>query len=272
MTFRGSGDSSGKRWAESAEREHGEGDQGVGCVKPERSPGEQSDLGVDRFDAGVGERRRCGGSRTASGIGWAPVHDPVLTSSHVYWTWRLTPRAAAVAVVGAVLPDLPALAVGAVLVGRGRRGRELFRTIYHRPPWREVHLAAHSAFGPLALAARGGRRARLLAAGWGGHLAIDLVSHHDDAWPHLWPLSRRRWRSPVSYWQSSRHATLWKRTETLALAVAVASDVRAPRRAAGLIAMALLHLRRPVRSRARGPRPPPRRSAGPPVRGCGTPS
>ena len=38
-----------------AEGEHGEGDQGVGDVEAERDAGDESDLGVDRFDPAVGQ-------------------------------------------------------------------------------------------------------------------------------------------------------------------------------------------------------------------------
>ena len=38
-----------------AEGEHGEGDEGFGAVKPEGDAGEESDLGVGRFDEPVGE-------------------------------------------------------------------------------------------------------------------------------------------------------------------------------------------------------------------------
>ena len=105
------------------------------------------------------------------------------------------------------MPDLPAAIRGAwVITARAPRHEALDR-IYHRPPWREVHLAAHAAWGPLVLlAANRGPRARALAAGWAGHLAVDYVTHHDDAWPPAWPLSPRRWRAPVSYWQREHHA------------------------------------------------------------------
>ena len=42
--------------------------------------------------------------------------------------------------------------------------------------------------------------------GWAGHNLIDLATHSSDARPHLWPLSRRRWRSPISYSERGSHA------------------------------------------------------------------
>ena len=51
--FRGSGETVWEWWAESGEGEHGECDQGLGCVEAEGAAGDQPDLGVDRFDACV---------------------------------------------------------------------------------------------------------------------------------------------------------------------------------------------------------------------------
>lgn len=44
------------------------------------------------------------------------------------------------------------------------------------------------------------------ALGWAGHNVVDLATHASDARPHMWPLSRRRWHSPVSYWDRRSHA------------------------------------------------------------------
>jgi hypothetical protein len=51
-----------QRRAEIGEGQHRQGDQGVGAVEAEGAACEQSDLGVDRLDAGVGEPvADCGG-------------------------------------------------------------------------------------------------------------------------------------------------------------------------------------------------------------------
>lgn len=114
--------------------------------------------------------------------------------------------------------------------------------MYEREPWRSVHLAAHSTLAPALLWTAGRRRptVRTIAAGWAAHIAVDLASHHDDAWPPLWPLSRWRWSSPVSYWQREHHAPMWRAVEALALAAAVVSDRRFTRRLAGIAALAAL--------------------------------
>ena len=141
--------------------------------------------------------------------------------------------------LGAVGPDLPALGAGGVLLACGVPRHELLERLYHRGPGRTANLAAHSLLVPAALAAatsRGSAR-RAVATGWLGHLAVDYLSHHDDAWPPLWPLSRWRRPSPVSYWQPEHHARAWSRVEAVALGLAVASDrARPQRRALGAVA------------------------------------
>lgn len=164
----------------------------------------------------------------------------MLTTSHAYWTARAARRspAAAWAVLGGVAPDLPALALAAGGLARGRRGPALLRQTYGRPGPDRAHRLAHSALVPLALLAAGGRRRRALALGWAGHLAADLATHHDDAWPHLFPLSGRRLRSPVSYWQPEWHGRAWSAAESAALLVAAATERRPAGRAAALAALA----------------------------------
>jgi len=168
----------------------------------------------------------------------------MLTTSHAYWTWRALPagRRRAAAVLGAAAPDLPALALGTALALRGYGHRGLIGRVYRREPWRSVHRGGHSVLAPVAIAAAGLRRPALreLAAGWGAHLAVDLATHHDDAWPPLWPLSRWRWRSPVSYWQRDHHAQLWRTAEALALITAIAGDRQNARRLGGVLALLAL--------------------------------
>lgn len=165
------------------------------------------------------------------------------TATHAYWTWRLArdrPRGGWI-VLGAVAPDLPALAVGAGLSARGVDRGELLDEIYHRPAWRWLHLAAHALLAPVAVLAAGRRRpgARALAGGWLGHLSIDYLTHHTDAWPPLWPLQRRGWPSPISYWETAHHARLWSTGEAGALALATAVDRRRTGRVLGVAACAL---------------------------------
>jgi hypothetical protein len=165
----------------------------------------------------------------------------VFITSHAYWTWRATRSrpARALAVLGSVAPDLPAAILTPVLAARGRARTEMLDAVYHDERWSPVHMAAHSVFAPLALVA-GGRRARWVAAGWAGHLFADYFTHHSDAWPPAWPVSSRRWASPVSYWEHEFHALAYQRSEAVALTVATLTDAHQTRRMAGVVAAALV--------------------------------
>src|SRR5205807_7660395 len=97
--------------------------------------------------------------------------------------------------------------------------------------------AAHSVLAPAAVLAAATllRSPRLAAfgAGWAGHILCDVPVHHTDARPHGYPLSARRLRSPVSFWDRRRHAGL----------------VTAAELALGVTALASLTGRRPLRGK-----------------------
>lgn len=154
----------------------------------------------------------------------------MLTVSHGHWTrWLLRGRPRTTwAVLGGIAPDMAGVAWWLAARARGLRGREAYDVVYHHPVRRTLHVVAHSALAPLALAVAGRRsaRARRFAVGWAGHLAADLATHHDDAWPHFWPLSGWRVRSPVSYWQPAHHAALWSRVEVAAIALSALAERR----------------------------------------------
>jgi hypothetical protein len=184
--------------------------------------------------------RGCG-HRALTGRRYAPP--PVQTATHAYWTWRLARERphAGWRVLGAVAPDLPAVALGVALSARGVGRDDLLDEIYLRPTWRWVHLGAHSLLSPAALTAVAGGRsqARSFAGGWTGHLLVDYLTHHTDAWPPLWPLTKRGWPSPVSYWELGHHARLWSAAESAALALAAIRDDRPRRRLLGAAACLL---------------------------------
>jgi len=165
----------------------------------------------------------------------------MLTSSHGYWGLRLTRGRdrGPWLVLGAVGPDLPAFGAGLTFRASGVASGELIDRVYHRGTSRRLQLAAHSALAcaGLGLTAASDARRRAVAAGWLSHLVIDALTHHDDAWPFLWPLTDRRWRSPVSYWQAEHHSRGWTLAECVALTVATASDPRRVGRTAGAIAL-----------------------------------
>ena len=51
------------------------------------------------------------------------------------------------------------------------------------------------------------------------HLALDYSTHSEDAWLPLWPMTSRRWRAPVSYWEVERHARLLAAVDAIGLLV-----------------------------------------------------
>jgi len=164
----------------------------------------------------------------------------MLTSSHLYWTWRLRPATADRPqwLVGSVLPDAPALVIGsALMLGGASRWHVVDRT-YAGPLRRSIHLAAHSLLATCAIAAAG-PRTRALVLGTMGHQVVDYLTHVDDAWPPAWPLSSWRWRAPVSYWQREHHARAFAAMECAGLVAAVVTDRSQSRRVAGLGALAL---------------------------------
>lgn len=140
------------------------------------------------------------------------------------------PGLAAWGASGATLPDLPAIA-GAVWLGARRR-------VFTRGEFREKvcgessfgvpDAALHSALPVAVLLVLCHPRGKLLAflLGWAGHALADALTHSEDARPLLWPLVRWRFRSPISYWDRSRHARVFALAEHGALLLLVARKVR----------------------------------------------
>ena len=167
------------------------------------------------------------------------------TYSHALLTWvtarRLRPSEPGVAAwgaLGAVLPDLPAIA-GAILLGARRRPftrREFCEEVCEKVPFGGPDAALHSALpaaATLAVYRMSGAekhhpRPALLALllGWMGHVLTDALTHAEDARPVLWPLSRWRFRSPISYWDRSRHARVFALAEHGALLLVAARKVK----------------------------------------------
>ena len=148
------------------------------------------------------------------------------------------------AVVGALVPDLPATAGALSLLARGpgRFSRARFRAdVCAKRRFGGPNAALHSVLpvgAALALYAASGQRGRDpnrgllgLLLGWAGHALSDALTHADDARPPLWPLSERRWRSPISYWDPAHHARLIALLEHAALLLVVATMLARGKRA-----------------------------------------
>ena len=171
------------------------------------------------------------------------------TYSHALLTSALarrrstSPGPALWAALGATVPDLPLLA-GASRLATRRLGRfsraDLDAEVCARGLYRRPDAALHSALPPAAaLALYGIARVRkhhaggalpALLLGWAGHVAADTLTHGSDARPPLWPLSSRRFRSPISYRERERHALPFTVAEHAAvLAALVSARTRSPR-------------------------------------------
>ena len=159
------------------------------------------------------------------------------TYSHAILTYRAFRRlggpAATAASLGAVLPDLPAVAGAAWLAANrlGRFSRRDFEAeVCGRGVFASPDAALHSAL-PVAMAAalaapvclrRGSTRTAVLSflLGWAGHVAADVLTHGSDARPPLWPVSSYRFESPISYRERDRHALPFTIAEHAAVLVA----------------------------------------------------
>ncbi|HEV2094509.1 MAG TPA: hypothetical protein VGR18_15220 [Rubrobacter sp.] len=157
------------------------------------------------------------------------------TYSHVVLTYRAFHRLGApnatAAALGAVLPDLPAVA-GAAWLAANRLGgfsRADFETeVCGRSLFAGPDAALHSALpvaaalGATARLGRGPTRTTLLSflLGWAGHVAADTLTHGTDARPLLWPASAYRLESPVSYRERDRHVLPFTIAEHAAVLVA----------------------------------------------------
>lgn len=195
-------------------------------------PGRDSAVHVDRTRSAL--REPAGADRISH----------VRTYSHAALTCTVAGLAdsseagvAAWGAAGAALPDLPAVAGAAWL---GLRRRRLDRTGFRedvcaRRSFASPDAALHSAFpvGALLLALRisGSSECRLCRSllaflmGWAGHVLADALTHAEDARSILWPVSERRFQSPVSYWDSSHHARAFTMVEHGALLLLAAWSI-----------------------------------------------
>ncbi|MBA2441214.1 MAG: metal-dependent hydrolase [Rubrobacter sp.] len=171
------------------------------------------------------------------------------TYSHAVLSWaaarRVVPseaRPALLAAAGATLPDVPAGLGGAILALRRRRWfarGEFSRDVCGRRRFSGPDAALHSllpvsaalalyglalGYGARRLDRRGAGLTFLL--GWAGHALTDALTHGGDARPLLWPVSRWRFESPVSYWERGRHGRAFALAEHALLVLAVAPGKR----------------------------------------------
>jgi hypothetical protein len=149
---------------------------------------------------------------------------------------RRLPKRAWVAVAGSVFPDVPMLLIVLGLKMAGFPARQIFDELYWENWWQITNGVAHNfwLWGGLSLLAvfMRERGAATLASiqGWTLtfifsasallHTAIDFLCHREDAHMSLWPLTRWKFISPVSYWDDA-HYGRWFGLFEAALGVAL---------------------------------------------------
>ena len=111
--------------------------------------------------------------------------------------------------LGGVLPDVPMLAIVLALKISGLSDQTIFGALYWQNWWQVTNAVAHSFIlwgGLLAISLALRHRARwwtlvsIFAASALIHTGIDFLVHREDAHMSLWPLTRWKFVSPVSYW------------------------------------------------------------------------
>lgn len=143
---------------------------------------------------------------------------------------------AAWAALGASVPDLPAGIGIAWLRARHRRHsrQDFLKEVCGRSVFRKPDAALHSTLPvtiALALYAvpgikKPGNPLHAFLLGWAGHVAVDALTHGSDARPLLWPLSRWRFESPVSYRERERYGKPFTLVEHASLLIVAALMLR----------------------------------------------
>ncbi|MGH3090162.1 MAG: zinc dependent phospholipase C family protein [Rubrobacteraceae bacterium] len=139
------------------------------------------------------------------------------TYSHALLTYEVirlaksdASRKAALAALGATLPDTPAV-LGAAWLWTKRKGfsrKDFDEQVCGRTLFKAPDAALHSA--PVAATAMLierilRRKISAFLLGWAGHVVADFLTHGKDARPILWPISQRKFESPVSYREKERY-------------------------------------------------------------------
>ena len=118
----------------------------------------------------------------------------------------------AAALAGAALPDLSAvfLVLWAAEV-KGVSEEVIFGSLYFSDAWQQIFAFDNSIplWGTLLGVAIWQKLnlTRVFAASGLAHLVADFLLHHDDGRSHLWPITRWKFESPVSYWDSAHHGS-----------------------------------------------------------------
>jgi hypothetical protein len=143
---------------------------------------------------------------------------------------RRVPKRAWIAVVGSIAPDVPMLLIVLGLKLSGVPARQIFDELYWENWWQVTNAIGHNfwLWGGLSILAvfMRERGAATLASiqGWTLtfifsasallHSVIDFLCHREDAHMSLWPLTRWKFISPVSYWDDAHYGRWFGLFET----------------------------------------------------------
>lgn len=122
---------------------------------------------------------------------------------------RNVPRRAWAGVFGGLIPDVPMLAIVLALKISGLPDQTIFGELYWQDWWQVTNGVAHSfiLWGALLVFSLALRHkapwwplVAIFSASALIHTGIDFLVHREDAHMSLWPLTRWKFISPVSYW------------------------------------------------------------------------
>ncbi len=154
------------------------------------------------------------------------------------------PRKAWAAAAGGFLPDVPMLAIVAVLRLSGYGFQDIFGRLYWSHWWQVANATGHNILlwalvigvsqnlktSAIPRVAAWASLALAFAAAALVHSCIDFLVHREDAHMHFWPFSEWRFVSPVSYWDRNHYGGAFSLFEAaLGIAMALALFVRFPR-------------------------------------------
>lgn len=191
------------------------------------------------------------------------------TQSHVIMGAALfggrMPRRAWLAALGGLLPDLPMLLIVLVLKLSGVPALLIFGVLYWQDWWQITNGIAHNFFlwsGLLLLCIVMRERISATARSmdrWAGgivfaasgllHSVVDFLVHRQDAHMSLWPLTRWKFVSPVSYWDGAHYGNqfhLFEAALGLFLAALLLARFRHPLVRVALVLAMLLYVAVPV--------------------------
>jgi hypothetical protein len=147
----------------------------------------------------------------------------MMTTSHAFFTYAAMPGGGvALAVLGAVLPDIPFWIGPPVVAMQRRRWRGALDATKDHPLFGVLLRAGHSAVVWAVAAIICAWQAPVLMPliwGWLGHWFSDLLTHHGEPHAHLYPFSDWRFASPVSYYEWDHHAAAFMTGEALVAGV-----------------------------------------------------